>query len=58
VIGYIAKKLTELLATDDRALITTLKKNMQPKVIAAFDALLLRKRSINGTARLPIQVAA
>ncbi|MDI1231851.1 MAG: IS982 family transposase [Methylobacter sp.] len=44
--GYISKKLTELLATDDVELITTLKKNMKPKVIAAFDALLLRKRSI------------
>ncbi len=37
--GYISKKLTELLATDDVELITTLKKNMKPKVIAAFDAL-------------------
>jgi len=44
--GYISKKLTELLASDDIELITTLKKNMKPKVIAAFDALLLRKRSI------------
>ena len=44
--GYISKKLTELLATDDVELITTLKKNMKPRVIAAFDALLLRKRSI------------
>jgi hypothetical protein len=44
--GYISKKLTELLAADDVELITTLKKNMKPKVLAAFDALLLRKRSI------------
>lgn len=44
--GYISKKLTELLASNDIELITTLKKNMKPKVIAAFDALLLRKRSI------------
>jgi hypothetical protein len=44
--GYISKKLTELLATDDIELITTIKKNMKPRVMAAFDALLLRKRSI------------
>ena len=34
------------MATDDVELITTLKKTMKPKVMAAFDALLLRKRSI------------
>jgi hypothetical protein len=44
--GYISKKLTELLACDDIELITTLKKNMKPRVLAAFDKLLLRKRSI------------
>lgn len=44
--GYISKKLTELLASDDVELITTLKKNMKPRVLAAFDKLLLRKRSI------------
>jgi hypothetical protein len=44
--GYISKKLTELLANDDVELITTLKKNMKPKVMAAFDKILLRKRSI------------
>ncbi|TXL02014.1 hypothetical protein BMR02_00135 [Methylococcaceae bacterium HT1] len=44
--GYISKKLTELLATDDVELITTLRKNMKPRVMAAFDAILLRKRSI------------
>jgi hypothetical protein len=44
--GYISKKLTELLATDEVELITTLKKNMKPKVIEAFDKLLLRKRCI------------
>ena len=44
--GYISKKLTELLAIKDVELITTLKKNMKPKVIAAFDALVLRKRCI------------
>ncbi|WP_221901290.1 transposase, partial [Bathymodiolus platifrons methanotrophic gill symbiont] len=37
---------TELLATDDVELITTLRKNMKPRVMAAFDAILLRKRSI------------
>ena len=44
--GYISKKLAQLLASDDIELITTLKKNMKPKVLAAFDKLLLRKRSI------------
>ena len=44
--GYISKKLTELLASDDVELITTIKKTMKPKVLAVFDKLLLRKRSI------------
>ena len=44
--GYISKILTELLETQDVELITTLKKNMKPRVIAAFDKLILRKRSI------------
>ena len=44
--GYISKKLTELLSSDDVELITTIKKTMKPKVLAAFDKLLLRKRSI------------
>ena len=44
--GYISKKLTELLAVDAIELITTLKKNMKPKVIDIFDKILLRKRSI------------
>lgn len=44
--GYISKKLTDLLALQDVELITTLKKNMKPKVIAAFDKLILRKRSL------------
>lgn len=44
--GYISKKLTELFATQDVELITTLKKNMKPRVLAAFDKLMLRKRSI------------
>jgi hypothetical protein len=44
--GYISQKLTELLALQDIELITTLKKNMKPRVLAAFDKLMLRKRSI------------
>ncbi len=44
--GYISKKLTELLAEDHVELITTVKKNMKPKVLAVFDKLILRKRSI------------
>ena len=44
--GYISKKLTELLALDDVELITKLKKNMKPKIIALFDKVMLRKRSI------------
>ena len=44
--GYISKKLTQLLACDGVELITTLKKNMKPRVLAAFDKLLLRKRCI------------
>lgn len=44
--GYISKKLTDLLATDEIELITSLRKNMKPRVLAAFDKLLLRKRSI------------
>jgi hypothetical protein len=44
--GYISKKLAELLAMNDIELITKLKKNMKPKVIALFDKILLRKRSI------------
>ena len=47
--GYISKKLAELLAVDDVELITKLKKNMKPKVIALFDKILLRKRSIIAT---------
>jgi hypothetical protein len=44
--GYISQKLTDLLAIQDLALITTLKKNMKPRVLETFDKLLLRKRSI------------
>ena len=44
--GYISKKLAELLAMNDVELITKLKKNMKPKIIALFDKILLRKRSI------------
>lgn len=44
--GYISKKLTQLLASQNIQLITTLKKNMKAQAIDAFDQLLLRKRSI------------
>jgi hypothetical protein len=44
--GYISAKLTELLAADNVELITTLRKNMKARVLAAFDKLLLRKRSL------------
>jgi len=44
--GYISKKLSQLLETNNIELITTLRKNMKKRVLAAFDALLLRKRSI------------
>jgi dihydrodipicolinate reductase len=45
--GYISQKLTQLLAEEqDLELITTIKKNMKPRVLAAFDKLILRKRSI------------
>ena len=44
--GYISEKLTQLLATQDVELITTVRNNMKPKVLKAFDKLLLRKRSI------------
>jgi hypothetical protein len=42
----ISKKLAELLAMNDVELITKLKKNMKPKIIAVFAKILLRKRSI------------
>jgi len=44
--GYISKKLAETLALDDITLITTLKKNMKPRLLEAVDKILLRKRSI------------
>ena len=44
--GYISKKLSQLLETNNIELITTIRKNMKERVLAAFDALLLRKRSI------------
>ena len=44
--GYISQKLTKLLAEKDLELITTIKKNMKVRVLAAFDKLILRKRSI------------
>lgn len=44
--GYISEKLTELLAKDNVELITTVRKNMKPRILTAFDKLLLRKRSL------------
>ena len=45
--GYISQKLTKLLAAEQNLeLITTIKKNMKARVLAAFDKLILRKRSI------------
>ncbi len=40
---------------DDVELITKLKKNMKPKVIALFDKILLRKRSIIETINDPLK---
>ena len=44
--GYISKKLAELLAVEDVELITKLKKNMKPKVIALFDKILLKNAAL------------
>ena len=44
--GYISKKLTNSLIKDNIELITKLKKNMKPRVIPAFDKVLLRKRAV------------
>jgi len=44
--GYISKKLAETLALDNITLITTLKKNIKPRLLEAVDKILLRKRSI------------
>jgi hypothetical protein len=44
--GYISQKLTQVLANQNVALITTLKKNMKAQAMDAFDQLLLRKRSL------------
>jgi hypothetical protein len=44
--GYISKKLTALLAEQNVDLVTTAKKKMKPRVLAAFDKLVLRKRCI------------
>ena len=53
--GYISKKLTELLSSDDVELISTIKKTMKPKVLAVFDKLLLRKRSIIETINVSLK---
>ncbi|WP_434340610.1 IS982 family transposase [Motilimonas cestriensis] len=44
--GYISKALTEDLKEDGITLITTHRKNMKPKVIAAWDRAMLSKRFI------------
>jgi hypothetical protein len=44
--GYISKKLTHWLASQDVQLITTLKKNMKTRTLDAFDQVVLRKRSL------------
>jgi len=44
--GYISKKLTALLAEKNLKLITTVRKNMKPRVLEAFDKAMLRQRSI------------
>jgi hypothetical protein len=53
--GTISEKRTQLLATQELELITTLRKNMKPNVLAAFDKLLLRKRSIIETINDPLK---
>jgi hypothetical protein len=53
--GYISKKRAELLTLDDVELITTLKKHMKPRVLAAFDKLLLPKRCIIETINEPLK---
>lgn len=44
--GYISAELTERLTAENVELITTLRKNMKPRVLADFDKLLLRKRNL------------
>ena len=44
--GYISKALTEDLQADGITLITTQRKNMKPKVLAAWDRAMLSKRFI------------
>jgi transposase len=44
--GYVSKKLTKLLSKENIELITTLRKNMKPRLLKSLDKLLLRKRSI------------
>ena len=47
--------LAELLAVDDVERATQLKKSMKPKIIALFDKILLRKRSIIETINDPLK---
>lgn len=44
--GYISKKLTESLGQRNLQLITTVRKNMKPRILSAFDKAMLRQRSI------------
>jgi hypothetical protein len=39
--SYLSKKFAKLLALENEELITILKKNMKPSLLAAFDKLLL-----------------
>ena len=42
--GYLSQKLFEVLQGQGLQLITSLKKNMKPRILSLFDKLLLRKR--------------
>lgn len=44
--GYISKELTAWLAEKGLNLVTKAKKNMKPRLLRAFDKLMLRKRAI------------
>mgnify|MGYP001806869034 CR=1 FL=1 len=44
--GYISQPLTDYLREQSIQLITSIKKNMKPKLMTLFDKIMLRKRSI------------
>jgi len=44
--GYISKPLADLLLEQDVQLITGLRKNMKNRLLALFDKLMLRKRTL------------